>query len=110
MKNRNNNDISPDSLRFQIPKNEVFSDQAVHSFQLKLLGKEISRAEQGRRLFEEKLGEDRGILRKEVKKELIPSIVYSIRKKMRDHSELISKKLNDKLAKLSDRQDRRLRN
>ena len=34
---------------------EVFSDQAVHSFQLKLLRKEISRAEQGRRLFEENL-------------------------------------------------------
>ena len=110
LKNFNNNDISPDFLRFQIPKNEVFSDQAVHSFQLKLLGKEISRGEQGRRLFEEKLGEDRGILRKEAKKELIPSIVYSIRKEMRDHSDLISKRLNDKLAKLSERQDRPLRN
>ena len=110
MKNCNNNDIIPDFLRFRIPKNEVFSDQVVHSFQLKLLGKEISRTEQGRRLFEEKLGEDRGILRKEVKKELLPSIVFSIRKDMRDHFELFSKRLNDKLAKLSERQDRPLRN
>ena len=109
LKNCNNN-IIPDLLRFRIPKNEVFSDQAVHSFQLKLLRKEISRAEQGRRLFEEKLGEDRGILRKEVKKELLLSIVYSIRKEMRDHSELIRKRLNDKLVKLSERQDRPLRN
>ena len=45
-----------------------------------------------------------------VKKELLPSIVYSIRKVMRDHSELISKSLNDKLAKLSERQGRHLRN
>ena len=97
-------------MRFRIPKNEVFSDQAVHSFQLRLLRKEISRAEQVRRLFEKKLGEDWGILRKEVKKKLLPSIVYSIRKEMRDHSELFSKRLNDKLGKLSERQDRPLRN
>ena len=82
----------------------------MHSFQLKLLGKEINRAEQSRRFFEEKLGEDRGILRKEVKKELLPSVVYSIRKEMRDHSELISKRLNDKFGKLTERQDRPLQN
>ena len=51
-------------LRFGIPKNEVFSDQAVHSFQIKLLWKKTSRAEQGRRLLYEKLGENMGILRK----------------------------------------------
>ena len=82
----------------------------MHSFQLKLLRKEISRVEQGRRLFEETLGQDRGILRKEVKKGQLPSNVNSIRKEMRDHSELISKRLNDKLAMLSERQDRPLRN
>ena len=49
-----------------------------------------SHAEQGRRLFGGKLGEDRGILRKEVKKELLPSIVYSIRNEMRDHTEQVS--------------------
>ena len=107
LKNCNNNDINPDFLRLRIPKNE---DRAVHSFQIKLLRKEISCAEQGRRLSEEKLGEDRGSRRKELKKELLTSIVYSIRKEMRDHSELISKRLNDKLAKLSERQDRSLRN
>ena len=110
MKNCKNNDIIPDFFRFRIPKNEVFSDQAVHSFQLKHLRKEISRAEQCCRLFETKLGEDRVILRKEVKKELIPSIVYNIRKEMRDHSELFSKRLNDKLAKISEKQDRPLLN
>ena len=93
----------PDFLKF--PKT-FFSDPVVNSFQLRLLRKEISRAEQGRRLFEEKHGEDRGILREEVKKELLPSIVYSIRKEMRNHSKLISKKLNDKLWKLSESQDR----
>ena len=61
-------------------------------------------------IVREKLGEDRGILRKEAKKELLTSIVYSIRKEMRDLSELLSKRLNDKLAKLSERQDKPLRN
>ena len=36
--------------------------------------------------------------------------MYSIRKEMRDLSELISKRLNDKSAKLSEGQDRPLRN
>ena len=97
-------------LKFRIPKNKVFSEQAVHSFQLKLLRKEISCPEQGSRQFGEKLGQDRDILRKEVKKELLPSIVYSIGKDMKDLSGLISRRLNDKLAKLSKRQDRPLRN
>ena len=82
----------------------------MHSFQLKLLRKKINRAEQSRRFFEEKLGEDRGILRKEMKKELLPSVAYSIRKEMRDQSELISKRLNDEFGKLTERQDRSLRN
>ena len=60
-------------------------------------------------MFEEKLGEV-GAFSGKVKKELFSSIVYSIRKKMRDQSELISRRLNDKLAKLSERQDRLLRN
>ena len=61
-------------------------------------------------LFEEKFGEDGDILRKEVKTELFPSIVFSIRKEMIYHSELISCRLNHKLAKLSERQDRPVRN
>ena len=38
------NDIIPDFLRFRVPDNGVFSDQAVHSFQLRLLRSEISQA------------------------------------------------------------------
>ena len=34
------NDIMPDFLRFCVPDNCVFSDQAVHSFQLRLLRSE----------------------------------------------------------------------
>ena len=35
-------------LRFRAPINEFFSEQAVHSFQLKLLKQQINRAEKGR--------------------------------------------------------------
>ena len=38
------NDIIPDFLRFCVPDNGVFLDQAVHSFQLRLLRSEISQA------------------------------------------------------------------
>ena len=34
----------PDFLKFHVPKTDVFSDPAVHSFQLKLLRSEISTA------------------------------------------------------------------
>ena len=84
-------------------KTKFLSEQAVHSFQLKLLRKKISGAEQGRKLFEEKVGEDRGILRKQMKKELLPSIVYSLRKEMKNQSKLISRRISDKLAKVSER-------
>ena len=38
------NDNIPDFLRFRVPDNGVFSDQAVHSFQLRLLRSELSQA------------------------------------------------------------------
>ena len=38
-----NNDIISDFLRFRAPKIEIFTEQAVHSFQLKLLEQEINR-------------------------------------------------------------------
>ena len=38
------NDIIPDFLRFCVPDNGVFSDHAVHSFQLRLLISELSQA------------------------------------------------------------------
>ena len=38
------NDIIPNFLRFRVPDNGVFSDQVVHSFQLRLLISELSQA------------------------------------------------------------------
>ena len=105
-----NNDIIPDFLRFRAPKNEIFSEQAVHSFQLKLLKQEINRAEKGRKVFREKLVTDRSSFREKVRPELMPSVVSCIKREMRGHSAMVQNRLNGKLDKLSERQDRPLRN
>ena len=110
MKKKNKNDIIPVFLKFRIRKNEVFSEEAVHSFQLKLLRKEKSRAEKGLKLFEKKHGEEKDILRKDLKKRCSPSIMYSVRMEMRNQSKFFCNLFNDMLTKLSERQDRSLRN
>ena len=97
-------------MRFRAPKNEIFSEQALHSFQLKLLKREINRAEKGRKVFKENLETDRSNFRENVRPELMPSVVGSIRREMRNHSEMFQNRLNGKLDKLSERQDRPLRN
>ena len=49
------NDLIPDFLKFKVPENGFFSDQAVHNFQLKLLRTETSRANEDRKRYEEML-------------------------------------------------------
>ena len=44
------NDLIPDFLKFRVPENGVFSDQAVHNFQLKLLRTETSRANEDKKM------------------------------------------------------------
>ena len=89
LKQCQNNDVIPDFLRFRAPKNDIFSEQAVHSFQLKLLKEEINRAEKGRKVFKEKLETDRSNFRENVRPELMPSVVGSIRHEMRNHSKMV---------------------
>ena len=105
-----NNDIIPDFLRFRSPENEIFSEQSVHSFQLKLLKQEIKRAEKGRKVFKERLETDRSNFRENVRPELMPSVVGSIRREMTNHSAMVKNRLNGKLDKLSERKDKPLRN
>ena len=54
-----NNDAILDFLRFCNPKIEIYSEQTMPSFQLKILKQEINRAEKGRKVFKEKLETDR---------------------------------------------------
>ena len=105
-----NNDIIPDFLRFRAPKNEIFFEQAVHSFQLKLLKQEINRAEKGRKVFKEKLQTNRNNFREIVKPELMPCVVSCIKREMRNHSAMVQNRLNGNFDKLSERQYRPQRN
>ena len=104
------NDIIPDFLRFRAPINEIFSEQVVHSFQIKLLKQGINRTKKGRKMFKEKFETERSNFREKLRPELIPFVVGSIRREMRNHSAMVEKGLNEKLDKLSERQDRPLRN
>ena len=107
------NHIIADFLSFRTPKKEIFSEQVVQSFQLKLLKQEINRAEKGQKVFKEKLEKletDRSKLRENVRPELMPSVVSRIRREMRNHSAMVQNRLNEKLDELSLRQDRPLRN
>ena len=97
-------------MRFRAPKNENFSEQVVHSFQLKLLKQEVNLAEKARKVFKEKLVTDRSNFRENVKPELMPSVVSCIKREMRNHSAMVQNRLIGKLDKLSERQDRPLRN
>ena len=56
-----------------------------------------------------KLETDRCYFRENVRPELMPSVVGSIRREMRNHSAMVQNRLNGKLDKLSDRQDGPLR-
>ena len=97
-------------MRFRAPKNEIFSERAVHSFQFKLLKQQINRPKKGRKVFKQKLETDRSNFWENVRPELIPSVVGSIRCEMRNYSAMVHNRLNGKLDKLSERQDRPLRN
>ena len=64
-------------------------------------------AEKGRKVFKEKSEKDRSNFRENVRPELMPSVVGSIRRD--NHSGMVQNRLNGKLNKLSERQDRPLR-
>ena len=82
----------------------------MHSFHIKLLKQQIKRAEKGRKVFKEKQATDRSKFRQNVRPELMPSNLCRFRRDMRNHSAMVQNKLNEKLDKLSERQDRPLRN
>ena len=86
------------------------SEQAVHSFQLKLLKQEMNRAEIGHKLFKEILETDRSKFREKVRPEWMPSVVSSISLEIGTHSTVNQNRQNGKLDKLSERPDRPLQN
>ena len=102
------NDLIPDFLKFRVPENEVFSDQAVHNFQLKLLRTETSRANEDRKRYEEMLRKARSLVQKEIDKQWWASIFGFVRRQVESSLNTTSENHRKKLEKLSERQDKPL--
>ena len=60
----------------------VFLDQAVHNFQLKLLGTETSRANENRKRYEEMLMKARSLVQKEIGQQWWVSIFRFVRRQV----------------------------
>ena len=104
------NDIIPDFLRFRVPDNGVFSDQAVHSFQLRLLRSEISHAKADRAKASFNLVKAREVVRRGIDEKWWPSVTFYLnRQTLCSVNNLISRHKR-KLEKLSERQNRSLKN
>ena len=85
-----------------------FSDQAVHSFQLKLLRSEISTAVDTHNKCDQKQAASRKVL-KNLDNHLLPSVIFVLSNRVRNHVVSSEQRLQGELAKLSERQDKPLR-
>ncbi|XP_057310730.1 uncharacterized protein LOC130648656 [Hydractinia symbiolongicarpus] len=94
---------------FRIPENGCFDDKAVLEFQLKLLRKELYNAKKDLLSAEEKLHENREILKIKSYR-IIPSIIFHTRLEIRQFRSTHADTLNKKLNKLSDEQGKPLFN
>ena len=101
LKNCLSTDIIPDFLKFRVPKTDVLSDQAVHSFQLKMLRSEISTAADTHHKTDQKRAASRKVLLKNRDNHLLPSVIFVLRNRVCNHAVNSERKLQRKLAKLS---------
>ena len=92
----------PVFLRFRVPDNGVLSDQAVHSFQLRLLRTEISQANAER-------AKAREVVRRGIDEKWWPSIIFYLNLQARCSVKNLISRHKKKLEKLSERQDRTLK-
>lgn len=102
--------IVPRFLRFRVPNNGCFDDREVHEFQLRLLRKELYKAGNERKAATVKLSEVRNELKQKLPVKCIPSIILHSLYDLRILRQKQIKKLNDKLYRLSEEQERTLFN
>ena len=72
-------DIIPKFLKFRIPNNGCFDDNAVHTFQKSLLQKEISKAKEQLKILNNQSQDKLYILRDHTPAKCIPSVLFHIR-------------------------------
>ena len=102
------NDIIPDFLRFRVPENGVFLNQAVHSFQTKFLRTEVNMARTDEKNVEIKLEMARGAVQRGVEEKFWPSVIKYLRLRGQRQTTTVKETHQKKLMKLSERQDRPL--
>ena len=93
-----------------MPDNGVFSDQAVHSFQLRLLRSEISQANADRAKASGKLVKSREVVRRGIDEKWWPSVIFYLNRQARCSVNKLISRHKRKLEKFSERQDRLLKN
>ena len=81
----------------------------MHSFQLNLLRSEVSTAADTHHKCDQKQAASRKVLLKNLDNHLLPSVIFVLRKPVRNHVFSSERRLQGKLAKLSERQDKPLR-
>ena len=99
-------EIIPNFLRFTVPENGVFSNQAVHSFQTKLLRTEINKARTDEKNVEVKLERARGAVQRGVDEKYWPSGIKYLSLRGQKQTVTVKETHQKKLMKLSERQDR----
>ena len=99
-------DITTDFLIFRVPKTDVCGDQALHSFQLKLLSSEISTAIDTYNNCDQNRAASEKVILKNLDNHLLPSIIFVLRNRVRNHVVSSKQRLQGKLAKLLEVQDK----
>ena len=102
--------IIPHFLKFRIPTNGCFGENSILYFQLRLLKKELFSAKGDWRFTTDKLEESRNELKCKKQVEIIPSIIFHTRYDIRLFRRGIANRLNGKLLRLSNEQDKPLFN
>ncbi|XP_066916931.1 uncharacterized protein [Clytia hemisphaerica] len=102
--------IIPRFLKFRIPNNGCFDDRSVHEFQINLLRKELHKAATEKSTSVRKLDESRDSFKQKLPNKCTSSVILHTRYVIRLLREQRSRKLNDKLFRLSNEQERPLFN
>ena len=102
------NDIIPDFSRFRVPENGVFSNQALHSFQTKLLRTEINKAGTDEKNVVVKLERRRGAVQRGVDEKFKLLVMKYLSLMGQRQITTVKETHQKKLMKLSERQDRPL--
>ena len=93
-----------------MPDNGVYSDQAVHRFQLRLISSELSQARADRANASGNLVKAREVVRRGIDEKWWPSVIFYLNRQARCSVNNLINRHKRKLEKLSERQDRSLKN